>query len=51
MDGIHLAIMPGTDTLMHLALIRIILENGWEDKDFISDFVSTPLDQRNYRKK
>ena len=50
MDGIHLAIMPGTDTLMHLALIRIILENGWEDKDFISDFVSTPLDQRNYRK-
>ena len=46
MDGIHLAIMPGTDTLLHLALIRIILENGWEDRDFINDFVSGPLDQR-----
>ncbi len=50
MDGLHLPIMPGTDTLLHLALIRIILENGWEDRDFINEYISTPLDQRKYKK-
>lgn len=50
MGGIHLSIMPGTDTLLHLGLIRIILENGWEDKDFIQEFISTPLDHKDYKK-
>ena len=50
MGGIHLSIIPGTDTLLHLGLIRIILENGWEDKNFIQEFISTPLDHRDYKK-
>src|SRR3972149_5074033 len=33
--GLFLQVIPGTDTVLHLALIRIILENGWEDRDFI----------------
>ena len=33
--GLFLQINIGTDTLLHLALIRYILEQGWEDKEFI----------------
>lgn len=38
--GLHLSIIPGTDTLLHLALARLILEKGWEDKEFIEQYVS-----------
>ena len=44
-EGVYLPILPGTDTLLHLALCRIILENGWEDKEFIFDFTSRKVDQ------
>ena len=33
--GLFLQVTPGTDTLLHLAIIRIILENGWEDSEFV----------------
>lgn len=33
--GLWLDVIPGTDTILHLAVIRYILEQGWEDKAFI----------------
>lgn len=33
--GLHIDLDPGTDTVVHMAIQRIILENGWEDKEFI----------------
>ena len=38
--GVFLPIIPGTDTILHLALIRLILENGWEDQEFIDRWVA-----------
>jgi arsenite oxidase large subunit len=38
--GLHLPVIPGTDTILHLAINRIILENGWEDKEFIDRWVA-----------
>ncbi|MBI4269314.1 MAG: arsenate reductase (azurin) large subunit [Candidatus Rokubacteria bacterium] len=38
--GLFLQVIPGTDTVLHLALIRIILENGWEDREFIDTWVA-----------
>lgn len=40
-DGLWLSIIPGTDTILHLALIRFILEKGWEDKEFLERWAST----------
>ena len=34
--GLFLPVIPGTDTVLHLAVIRLILENGWEDKEWIA---------------
>ncbi|OGH56471.1 MAG: arsenite oxidase large subunit [Candidatus Lindowbacteria bacterium RIFCSPLOWO2_12_FULL_62_27] len=39
--GLYLPIIPGTDTILHLALARIILENGWEDREFIDHWIAT----------
>ena len=38
--GLFLQIRPGTDTILHLALIRLILEEGWEDAEFIQKWVA-----------
>ena len=38
--GLFLQIIPGTDTILHLALARLILENGWEDQSFITQWVA-----------
>jgi arsenite oxidase large subunit len=38
--GIWLPIIPGTDTVLHLALARIIIENGWQDQAFIDKWVA-----------
>ncbi|MEH6651782.1 MAG: arsenate reductase (azurin) large subunit [Motiliproteus sp.] len=38
--GIHLDILPGTDNLVLGAIIRVILENGWEDRDWIKEWVN-----------
>jgi anaerobic selenocysteine-containing dehydrogenase len=37
---IHLPVRPGTDALMTRAMIAIIIQEGWEDKDYIKDHVS-----------
>ncbi|HEC23195.1 MAG TPA: arsenate reductase (azurin) large subunit [Chloroflexi bacterium] len=39
--GLFLQVIPGTDTLLHLAISRIILENGWEDKEFIEEWIAS----------
>lgn len=38
--GIFLQINPGTDTLLHLAINRLLLENGWEDEPFIQRWIA-----------
>ena len=38
--GLHLDVNPGSDTVVHMAIQRIILENGWEDRDFIDKWVN-----------
>ena len=38
--GIWLPVIPGSDTVLHLALARIILENGWEDSEFIENWIA-----------
>ncbi|MCH7706036.1 MAG: arsenate reductase (azurin) large subunit [Chloroflexi bacterium] len=38
--GLFLQVIPGTDTLLHLAISRIILENGWEDAEWLSSHVA-----------
>ncbi len=39
--GLFLQINPGTDTLLHLAISRIVLENGWEDKAFVEKWIAS----------
>ena len=38
--GLHLQVTPGSDTPVHMAIQRVIMENGWEDKDFIKNWVA-----------
>ncbi len=40
LGGLHLQINPGTDLLVVGAIIREILNNGWEDKDWIKEWVN-----------
>jgi len=37
---IHLAVRPGTDALLTRAMIAIILQEGWQDDQYIADHVS-----------
>lgn len=37
---IHLPVRPGTDAMLARAMIAIILENGWEKKDYIRKHVA-----------
>ena len=36
--GMHLWIYPGTDTLVHMAINRVIIENGWQDAEWIAKY-------------
>ncbi|MDP6980719.1 MAG: arsenate reductase (azurin) large subunit [Myxococcota bacterium] len=38
--GLWLDLYPGTDTVLNIAILRIILENGWEDKEFIEKWTN-----------
>ncbi|MBI3184171.1 MAG: arsenate reductase (azurin) large subunit [Myxococcales bacterium] len=38
--GLFLQVKPGTDTLLHLAMTRLILEQGWQDQEFIDRWVA-----------
>ena len=37
---IHLSLRPGTDALLTRAMIKIILDNGWEAEDYLETWVS-----------
>jgi arsenite oxidase large subunit len=43
-DGLFLQVTPGTDTIVHMAIARVILENGWEDKEFIEKYIGSKWD-------
>lgn len=38
--GLHIPINPGSDTVVQMAIQRVILEKGWEDKEFIEKWVN-----------
>ena len=38
--GIWLPIIPGTDSVLHMALARIIIENDWQDQEFIDKWIA-----------
>ena len=38
--GVHLQLVPGTDVVLAGAIARHILDQGWEDKDFIAQTVA-----------
>ncbi|MCL4834111.1 MAG: arsenate reductase (azurin) large subunit [Caldilineaceae bacterium] len=42
--GLFLQITPGTDTILHLAISRYILEQGWEDKAFLDEWIANKWD-------
>jgi arsenite oxidase large subunit len=40
MGGLHLDLYPGTDTVLLGAIARIVLENGWEDQEWLKKWVN-----------
>ena len=42
--GLHLQLVPGTDTLLQLGIARVILEEGWEDIDWIRKYTGNKWD-------
>lgn len=38
--GLHLQLIPGTDTALYMAIVRVIIENEWWDDDFVRDHVA-----------
>lgn len=38
--GLFLQVVPGSDTVLHLAIARLILQNGWEDREFIQQWIA-----------
>ncbi|HEY3365078.1 MAG TPA: molybdopterin-dependent oxidoreductase [Symbiobacteriaceae bacterium] len=37
--GLWLDVIPGSDTVLHMAIARLIIENGWEDKEFLAKWI------------
>lgn len=52
--GLHLSLKPGTDTVLLNTIARVIVENGWQDTEFINQFmVSSSTDiqaETNWRR-
>ncbi|UGA54426.1 molybdopterin-dependent oxidoreductase [Vibrio sp. VB16] len=38
--GLHIDVNPGSDNLVVGAILRVILENGWEDSEWIQNWVN-----------
>ncbi len=52
--GLFLQIQPGTDTALHNAIARVIVENGWEDTEFLEEWVASQgelLEATNWRRR
>jgi arsenite oxidase large subunit len=45
--GMLLQVIPGTDTILHLAIARVIVENGWEDKQFLAKYINNRAERDN----
>lgn len=43
--GLFLQVRPGTDTLLHNAIARVVLDEGWEDAEFIAKHVVTDAEE------
>ncbi len=39
--GLHLQLNPGTDTCLYNAIAREIIDQGWENRDFIDQYVAS----------
>ncbi len=39
--GMHLQLKPGTDTALYSAIVREIIEQGWEDREFIDQYTAS----------
>jgi arsenite oxidase large subunit len=42
--GLHLELYPGTDTVLHLAIARLIIERGWQDQEWIDKYTANRWD-------
>ncbi len=40
--GLFLQLIPGTDAVLHMAISRYILEQGWQDQAFLDEWIATP---------
>ncbi|MFT7623608.1 MAG: arsenite oxidase large subunit, partial [Myxococcota bacterium] len=52
--GLFLQINPGTDTALHNAIARVILDKEWHDQDFLQEWVAAGQDlltASNWRRK
>ncbi len=47
LGGLYLELFPGTDTLLLNAMARIIVENGWEDSEFIEKWINNRTEEDN----
>jgi len=49
--GLYLDITPGTDAILLYALARVIIENGWQDSEFLSKWINnrTERDQEVFQ--
>lgn len=39
--GLHLQLIPGTDTVLNNAIARVIVERGWQDQEFIDEWTAS----------
>ncbi len=42
--GVHLQLIPGTDTCLYNAIAREIIAQGWEDADFVAEHAASRAD-------
>jgi arsenite oxidase large subunit len=49
--GLLLQLIPGTDTVLQLAIARVIVDNGWEDKEFLRKYINnrTEVDNETFQ--
>lgn len=45
--GLHLQVKPGTDASLYNSIARVIIENGWEDKEFIANHIASRAEINN----
>ncbi len=43
--GLYLEINPGTDTLLNHAIAKIIVENDWQDKEFVDKWINNRTEE------